>query len=141
MSVPVIWAALSPKSMLDATLALGTLKTMILSDTYVYAAGTDQFIDDVSAHEAAGTGYTSPGIAPGGAMTDVDGDGNPYYTADPVDGISVPGCYLVDYVDTGTPATSPILTITDMSSGAAVDQTITGWLNDADGIGAVTPSA
>lgn len=140
MTAPVIWAALAPKSMLDATLALGTLKTMILDDGYTYAT-TDQFIDDVSAHEVAGTGYTSGGITLTGVTTDVDGDGNPYYTADPVDSVDLSGCYLVDYVDTGTPSTSPILTITDVSDGAATDQPITGWTNDADGIGAIDPTA
>jgi hypothetical protein len=127
--------------MLDATLAQGTLKTMILDAGYTYASGTDQFIDAVSANEIAGAGYTAGGIAPGGVTTGVDGSGIPYYTADPVDGLALTGCYLVDYVDTGTPSTSPILTITDLSGGTATDQTITGWTNDATGIGAIDPSA
>jgi hypothetical protein len=140
VSAPVIWVDLAPKSALDALLAQGTLKTMILDDAYVYDAA-HQFISAVSAHEISGTGYTAGGIVPTGVTTDVDGAGIPYYTADPVDGIDLSGCYLADYVDTGTAATSPILTITDLSNGAAVDQAITGWTNDADGIGAIDPSA
>ena len=55
-----------------------------------------------------------------------------------ISGISVSCCYAVVYVDTGTPSTSPVLTITDLSEGTATNVTVTGITWATDGIAAIT---
>lgn len=139
MTAPVIWYVNGLKALLDAGLALGTPKVMLLSATYVPDQDAHAFIDDVSADEAAGTGYTAGGITLTSVTTAADGASNTasYDVAD-LSGISVSCCYGVFYVDTGTPATSPILNLVDFSDGAAADLTVTGAVINASGVAAIT---
>lgn len=139
MTAPVIWYVNGLKASLDAVLDLGTPKLMLLSDTYTPDQDNDAFIDDVSADEAAGTGYTAGGITLASVTTAADGASNTasYDCAD-IDGISVSCCYGVVYVDTGTPSTSPILNLVDFSDGAAADLTVTGAVINASGVAGIT---
>lgn len=139
MPAPTIWYVNGLKSLLDAGLALGTPKVMFLVDDYVLDQDAHDFINDVSTHEAAGAGYTAGGLTLTGVTTAVDGPTNESsLDFDDITGISVDCCYAVVFVDTGNPATSPVLTITDLSEGAAVDLTVTGLTLDASGIAAIT---
>lgn len=139
MTAPVIWYVNGLKAALDAVLDLGTPKLMLLSDTYTPDQDTHAFIDDVSADEAAGTGYIAGGIALDTPTTTADGASNTAsYDCTDIDSISVSCCYGVFYVDTGTPSTSPILNLVDFSNGAAADLTVTGAVINASGIAGIT---
>ena len=50
----------------------------------------------------------------------------------------VTACYGVVYIDTGTPATSPILCATDFSDGTGVNQVITAAVLATNGYAALT---
>lgn len=139
MAAPTLWYLAGLQAALDAVLALGTPKLMLLSDDYALDQDTHDRINDVSTYEAAGTGYPAGGLTLTGVATSADGPSNVVtLDADDVTGISVSCCYAVVYVDTGTPSTSPVLTITDLSGGTAVDLTVTGITWSSDGIAAIT---
>lgn len=141
MAAPTLWYLNGLKKALDSMLALGTPKVMLLSQAYVLDQDNHDFINDVSTNQAAGTGYTAGGLTLAGVATAVDGATNTTkLDANDITGISVSCCYAVVYVDTGTPSTSPILTITDLSNGAATDLTVTGITWNASGIAAITAS-
>jgi len=135
MAAPTLWYCNGLKKALDATLALGTPKLMLLDDTYTINQDTHDFINDVSADESAGTGYTAGGLTLASVTVTVTGATNKV-TLDAADisGISVSCCYAVVYVDTGTPSTSPVLSITDLSNGTATNLTVTGITWSSSGI-------
>lgn len=135
MTAPTQWYLNGLKKALDSVLALGTPKAMFVTAAYVLDQDTHDFINDVSANEATGTGVAAGGVALSSVTTAVDGASNTV-TLDAADvgGISVTCCYVVVYVDTGTPATSPVLSITDLSEGTAVDSVWTGVTWGASGI-------
>lgn len=96
---------ITKKTMLDALLALGTLK-LALVDTAIYTySAADDFYSDVSAG-VVGTPQALTGIT----TTDGALDANTA-TFTSVSGASVEA--LVLYVDTGNPATSPVLAYID----------------------------
>lgn len=139
MAAPTLWYVNGLKKALDATLALGTPKLMFLHDTYVLDQDTHDFINDVSANEATGTGVAAGGYTLVTPTTTVDGASNTVkLDAVDVTGISLSACYGVVYVSTGTPSTSPVLCIVDFSEGGAADVTITGVTWNALGIAALT---
>lgn len=139
MAAPVLWYVNGLKALLSAGLALGTPKVMLLSDTYVLDQDAHDFVNDISAHEAAGTGYAAGGLTLAGVTTSATGATNTAaFDANDITGISVDCCYAVVYVDTGNPATSPILTIADLSEGEATDATWTGLTFNANGIAGIT---
>lgn len=134
MPAPTLVYPHGAKAAYDAALALGTPKLMLLDDSHVIDQGNHDFIDDVSADEAAGTGYTAGGVTLTGVATSVDATAKTFkLDADDTSGYSVACCYEVVYVDTGTPSTSPILSITDLSDGAATNVTSTGTLWSSTG--------
>lgn len=142
MTAPTLWYTNGPKAALDAVLALGTPRVILLSDTYVIDQDAHAFVSDIIADEAAGTGYTAGGNALTGVATAADSATNEAtFDADDISGISVSCCYAAIAVDTGTDATSPVLTITDLSGGTATDLTVTGIVWDAGGIGVLTSAA
>lgn len=122
MAGPTLWYLNGLKKSLDATLALGTPKAMFLTASYVLDQDAHDFVNDVSANEATGTGVSAGGVTLTSVATSVDGPTNKVkLDAADITGISVTACYVVVYVSTGTPSTSPILTITDLSDGAATN--------------------
>jgi hypothetical protein len=127
MTAPTIVYAHSPKAAYDALLATGTLKVMYLHDTYVLDQGNHAFVSDIVADEASGTGYTAGGIALDTPTVTVDpATKTMKLDADNVTGIEVTCCYEVVILDTGTDATSPVLSLTDLSEGTGVDVVSTG---------------
>lgn len=143
MTAPTIWythgvdAAL--RSILNLTPVTGTPKIMLLKATYVLDQDAHAFVNDISANEATGTGYSAGGIALASLATIVDAPTNTSaFDAADITGLSVSCCYAVVYVDTGTPATSPLLTITDFSEGGAVDAILTGITWNSSGIAALS---
>lgn len=97
--------ATSKKAMLDAILALGTLKATIVDTAdYTYSAGHD-FIADVPAIARVSTASLTGITTTGGVLDATD----TVFTA-PTGDISEA---LVLWVDTGTEATSPYLTFWD----------------------------
>ena len=108
------------KQGIDLILAIGTPKAMLLNNTHVSDIDTQQFIDDVSTNEVSGTGYT----AGGQTLTNITSTQD--NTNDRVDvdcddltwsSLTVSNIrYVVFYVDSGTPATSPILSIQQFPS-------------------------
>lgn len=139
MAAPVLWYVNGLKALLDAGLALGTPRVILLSDTYTIDQDAHASVSDIIAHEAAGTGYTAGGLALTGVTTTATGASNlAAFDADNITGISVDCCYAAVVVDTGVDATSPVLTIADLSEGGGTDATWTGLTFDADGIAGIT---
>ncbi len=93
-----------------------TIKVMLLTNSHANNADTQEFIDDVSANEVAGTGYTAGGATLANkAVTQDNTDNEGVFDADDVSwaASSITARYAVIYKDTGTPATSPIIAIID----------------------------
>ena len=108
------------KVALDQALALGTLKAMVLNTTHATNIDTQEYIDDVSANEVSGTNYTAGG-ATVASITTVINTSTDLVTLDFADitytNITVSNArYVAYYVDTGTPATSPLLNILDFGA-------------------------
>jgi hypothetical protein len=136
---PTLWYLNGLKKSLDSTLALGTPKAMFVTAAYVLDQDAHNFVDDVSANEATGTGVAAGGVTLASVTTTVDGPtNNVKLDAADITGISVTACYVVVYVSTGTPSTSPILTITDLSAGDATDAIWTGVTWSASGIAGIS---
>lgn len=135
MAGPTLWYLNGLKKALDATLALGTPKAMFLTAAYVLDQDAHDFVNDVSANEATGTGVAAGGYTLVTPTVTVDGATNTVkLDAVDISAISVTACYVVVYVSTGTPSTSPILSITDLSEGDAVNAVWTGVVWGAGGI-------
>lgn len=104
----------------DIDLLVDTIKCMILNSTHSDNPDTQEFIDDVSANEVSSAGYTAGGETLGTKTTTID-NGNDWVVFDAAD-INLTGTtitnarYYVIYKDTGTPATSAIITIIDKGS-------------------------
>lgn len=142
-AAPTIWYVNGIRTCMRAGMGLasvtGTLKMMFLNSTYVLDQDAHDFVNDVSAAQVTGTGVASGGVAVSTPTVTADGATNSAYL-DFVDltGINVTACYGALYVDTGTPSTSPLLTLTDFSAGDAVDQVITAAVLAANGYAALT---
>ena len=115
-----------------------TLKVMLLHDTYTFDP-TDQWISDVSSHEASGTSYTAGGLALTGATYTFDTDTG-LFVIDAADltpaGLSVDCQYAIVFYDTGTAGTSPLLVCTDITDDG--DDTITGLPISSAGLASVS---
>lgn len=136
MTAPTLMPTNLPKTLLTLALGLGTLKTMIATATYSPNQDTLDYVNDVT-NEAAGTGYTAGGITLTDEVVNLDTATNVVsLAAGDIDtaGLSVSGRWAVTYVDTGTPATSPVLAYTDLSEGIGGNVTCTGITWDPDGI-------
>lgn len=115
-----------------------TPKVMLLHDTYTFDAA-DQWISEVAPFEASGTSYTAGGLTLAGVTYTYDAVTG-LFKIDATDltpaGLSVVCRFAVVYYDTGTPATSPLLTCTDITDDS--DDTITGLPISAAGLGFIT---
>lgn len=135
MSGPTLWYCNGLKKMITTTLALGTPKAMMVKAAYALDQDAHDFINDVSANEATGTGVSAGGVTLSSVTTTIDSATNTVkLDAADITGINATFCYVVVYVDTGTPSTSPVLSITDLSEGTATDSVWTGVVWGSDGI-------
>lgn len=103
-----------------------TIKVMLLDENHTTDIDAQEYIDDVSANEVSGTGYSAGGatLANGAVSQDNTNDRAKFDADDTVWTTStIDAQYAVLYKDTGTPATSPIVGIVDfgelLSSTAA----------------------
>lgn len=139
MTAPTLWYLNGLKKALDLALAVGTPKVMFLSSAYVLDQDAHDFVNDVSASEVTGTGVSAGGVTLGSPTNTVDGATNTVkFTGSNITGINVSACYAVVYVSTGTPSTSPVLLIVDVSEGTATNVTVTGITWNAGGIAFLT---
>lgn len=93
-----------------------TIKVMLLDDNHSQDQDAHEFIDDVSANEVSGTGYSAGGAALANkAVTQDNTDNEGVFDADDLtwSSSSITARYAAIYKDTGTPGTSPILAILD----------------------------
>lgn len=142
MSAPTLWYVNGLKTCLRAGLGLtsvsGTPKAMFLTASYTLDQDAHDFVNDVSTYEATGTGVSAGGVTLGSPTVTLDGATNTVaIDASDIGSISVTACYVVVYVDTGTPSTSPVLCITDLSDGDAVNAIWTGVTWGANGIAGI----
>ena len=99
-----------------------TFKMMLLTSSHTISADNDVFIDDVSANEVSGTGYTAGGLAIVPVATTNDSGDSPasrgILDAPDVNitTATVTARYAIFYKDTGTPGTSPIVVEYDFGS-------------------------
>lgn len=96
-----------------------TIKVMLLSSSHTQNIDTHEYIDDVSANEVSGTGYTAGGATLGSKVVSVDDtDDEGVFDAADVTWASstITARYAAIYKDTGTPGTSPIIAILDFGS-------------------------
>lgn len=101
-----------------------TLKLMLLTSSHTPDIDAEEYIDDVSANEVSGTGYTAGGeTVTSGAVTVDDTNDRAYFDADDVlwSSATITARYAYLYKDTGTPGTSQIVGYYDYGS----DQTST----------------
>lgn len=126
MSAPTVVYCNASKQAWEALLALGTPKLMLLDAAYTPDQDTHAFVSSVVANEAAGTGYTGGGLALTTVTVTLDTTANTItITCDDVTGISVACRWGAFIVDTGTDATSPVLSYADFSQGLGGNVTLT----------------
>ncbi|RJQ67327.1 MAG: hypothetical protein C4519_24330 [Desulfobacteraceae bacterium] len=100
----------------DIDLSADTIKVMLLDSNHVDDQDAQEFIDDVSANEVSGDGYTAGGATLANkAVTQDNTDNEGVFDADDVTWAdsTITARYAVVYKDTGTPSTSPIIQIID----------------------------
>lgn len=104
------------KAGLDAVLALGTPKLVFMSTSFTPSSTTHAYYSDISASVASGT----TAVTLSGVTTTID-TGNArveFDTADPsLSTVTASTNKYSIYVDTGTPATSPVLATIDIAEG------------------------
>lgn len=96
-----------------------TIKVMLLTSSHTTNIDTQEFIDDVSANEVSGAGYSAGGATLGSKTVTADNtdDEGVFDAADTAwSTATITARYAVVYKDTGTPATSPILCIIDFGA-------------------------
>lgn len=96
-----------------------TIKVMLLTSSHSQDQDAHEFIDDVSANEVSGTGYTAGGATLGSkTITQDDTDNEGVFDAADVtwSTSTITARYAAIYKDTGTPATSPIIAILDFGT-------------------------
>lgn len=103
----------------DTNLASDTLKLMLLTSSYTPDRDAHDFIDDCSANEVSGAGYTAGGATLSGqSVTQDNTDDEGVFDANDVSWstATITARYAVLYRDTGTPATSPVIAVWDFST-------------------------
>lgn len=109
------------KKILDGDIVLDTdtIKLMLLDDNHTPDIDAEEFIDDVSANEVSGTGYTAGGeTVTNIAVTVDDTNDRAYADGDDVSwsNATITYRYAYLYKDTGTPGTSAIIGYYDPGS-------------------------
>lgn len=135
MTAPTLVYCNAPKQAWQALLAIGTPRVMLLDAAHTPNQDTHDFVSDIRANEAAGTGYVADGPALVAVTVTLDAASNTItITCDNIDGISVPCRWGAFYVDTGVDATSPVMSYADFSEGIGGNVTLTETLSlDTDG--------
>lgn len=106
----------------DIDLLVDTIRVAMLDNTHTPNLDTHEFWSAVSADEVTGTGYTAEGavLASIAAGTyDSTNNQTPFTAADTVwdaTGGALTGRYAVVYKDTGTPSTSPLISLVDFEA-------------------------
>ena len=125
------------KKILDAEVnfVTDTIKGMLLNDSHTTNIDTQEFIDDVSTNEISGTGYSAGGFTLSNKSVTVDNtDNESVFDADDVtlSSATITFRYLVIYKDTGTPSTSPIISIIDFGSNqvATTEDVVFQWATE-----------
>lgn len=104
-----------------------TIKGMLLTSSHTTNVATQEFIDDVSANEASGTGYSAGGFTLDSGSVDSSTTTTKYdYADETLSTATITARYIAWYKDTGTPSTSPILSIEDL--GADKIATAGNWV-------------
>jgi hypothetical protein len=121
----------------EVNLYTGVIKVMLLTSSATLNQDTDDYINDVSANEVSGAGYSAGGATVTGATPTYTAGTNTFaLEANNVSWASstITARYMVVYIDTGNPATSPVIAYSDFGGDqSTVDGTFTlSW--DADGI-------
>jgi hypothetical protein len=96
-----------------------TIKVMLVTSSYTPNQDTDDFINDASANEVSGTGYTAGGQALANkAVTADNTDNEGVFDADDASWTSstITARGAVLYKDTGTPSTSPVICYIDFGA-------------------------
>ena len=96
-----------------------TIKVMLLTSSHSQDQDAHEFIDDVSANEVSGTGYSAGGASLANkAVTQDNTDNEGVFDADDVtwSTSTITARYAALYKDTGTPSTSPLIAIIDFGS-------------------------
>jgi len=96
-----------------------TIKVMLLDDNHSQNQDAHEFIDDVSANEVSGSGYSAGGgTLANKSVTQDNTDNEGVFDADDLTWSSstITARYAAIYKDTGTPGTSPIVCIIDFGS-------------------------
>jgi hypothetical protein len=125
-----------PKKALEAFVALGTPKVMLVDAAFTPVQDTLDYINDVT-NEASGTSYSAGGITLTGVVVNLDTATNKAtLDADDVTtaGLSVSCRWAVLYVYTGSTSTSPVIAYVDLSQGVGGNVTVTGIQWDSAGI-------
>jgi hypothetical protein len=133
------------KRMLDALLALGTLKAYLLANTYTFDRDNQVVWSDVSSHQlGTGNGYTAGGQSLTGITTAYDSTNDRVVLdADPIiwtpgSGQTLTSSYCVLAVSTGVSGTSPLLEVFDFGGSVASDGPLTVIPDTTDGFYTVT---
>lgn len=118
-------------------LSTDTIKVMLLTSSYTPNIDTHLFIDDVSANQITGTGYTAGGATIANpTVTQDNTDNEGVFDGDDVtwSDSTLTARYAVIYKDTGTPSTSPVIAYIDFGSdkSSAGGEFTVSW--DAEGI-------
>lgn len=103
----------------DIDLANDTIKAMFLDSNHTTDPDTQEFIDDVSANEVSDSGTYSAGgvtLSITTSQDNTDNEGVADATDFSVTSFTGSVRYIAYYKDTGTPATSPIISIEDLGS-------------------------
>ena len=114
-----------------------TIKLMLLDNVHTTNIDTQLFIDDVSANEVSGTGYSAGGATLGSKTSTIDNtnDRGVMDSADVTFSAStITARYGVIYKDTGTPGTSPIIGIYDFVSDKSSSSSDFTFQVNADGL-------
>lgn len=125
MPTPVVYAAFKLKQNNGNAINFDTpggngIKVMFVTSSYTPDSEAHDFIDDVSANEVSGTGYTAGGVAVTNTAIALDG-GTAEWSHDDVTisqnaGGFSDARYAVWYHDTGTESTSKLIMYMDLSS-------------------------
>lgn len=119
----------------------GTVKAMLCTSAYVPNQDTHQFKSDVTGELPTANGYTLRGVTLGSKTDNYDAATNilSLDAADPSwPASTITARYLVFYVDTGTDATSPLISYVDFGADTSSTNAAFTYQIPATGIAKLT---
>ncbi len=100
-----------------------TIKCMLLTNTASPDQDADDYIDDLDTDEVTGTGYTAGGATLAAKTITYTGATNKFMLDNTADIVwtssTITAAYAVFYVDTGTPATSAVISYVDFGGNVS----------------------